>query len=355
MTRKTLALAAAFLCVFASAQAQPAPDAPKGDADNTRGTFTIQSENDVFNVLNRSDRDYTNGLRIGWLSGPTDIWPWLVPITTFPAFFGEPAATRTDRKWGVSLGQNIYTPENTALSTRIYNDRPYAAWAYIGGALQYTYYKKDEKGNELPTRQDTLQVDVGLVGPAVGGEFTQNNFHNIIHVEQVNGWANQLHNEPTLGLTFERRWRTGVRAVFNDPQLEIDFVPRMAAAVGNVATYASAGGLFRIGRDLNVDFGPARARPALPGSDGFSGTGFSWYLFAGGDAQVWARNMFIDGNLDGYGSNITRRPFVGEAQAGLALIFQGVRVTLSQVLRTSEFYERDRINMFGSVNVTFRY
>ena len=65
--------------------------------------------------------------------------------------------------------------------------------------------------------------------------------------------------------------------------------------------------------------------------------------------------MFIDGNLDGTGSTVTRRPFVGEAQAGLALIFEGVRITFSHVLRTPEFFERDRITQFGSVNVTFRY
>ncbi len=356
MTIKILALAALFLCGSTAAFAQAAPDAPKGDADATSGSFTIQVENDVFNRLGPSDRDYTSGLRIGWMSGPTSsIPPWLSSATTFPAFFGEPQPTRIDRRWGLSLGQNLYTPENTTTSAFIANDRPYAGWLYVGGSLQNTFYKKNDKGAEVPTRQDTLQLDVGIVGPAALGEFTQNNFHRIINVDRVNGWANQLHNEPTLGLTFERRWRTGVTEIFEKPGLQLDFVPRLGAALGNVATYGSVGGQFRIGNDLSIDFGAARPRPSLPGSDGYAGSGFAWYLFAGGDAQVWARNMFIDGNLDGYRTGITRRPFVGEAQAGLALVFEGVRVTFSHVLRTSEFYERDRIEQFGSVSVTFRY
>ena len=52
---------------------------------------------------------------------------------------------------------------------------------------------------------------------------------------------------------------------------------------------------------------------------------------------------------------VSHLPFVAEAQAGLALTYRGVRFTYTQVLRTPEFYERDRFEQFGSINVTFRY
>ncbi len=65
-----------------------------------------------------------------------------------------------------------------------------------------------DTGRDEPTRLDTLQLDLGVIGPAAGGEFVQNNFHNLIGVDPAYGWGNQLHNEPTVGLTFERRWRT---------------------------------------------------------------------------------------------------------------------------------------------------
>ena len=165
-------------------------------------------------------------------------------------------------------------------------------------------------------RLDTLQLDLGLIGPAAGGEFVQNNFHRLIGVPTANGWANQLHNEPTIGLTFERRWRTNHGVVFEDPKLEYDVVPRLGVALGNVATYASVGGTIRIGKDLRNDFGPARARPALPGSEGFIGEGFGWYFFVGAGGEAVARNIFLDGNTDGNSLRVWHRPFVGEAQAG---------------------------------------
>ena len=221
----------------------------------------------------------------------------LLRLTTIPTFFGEDPVSSVTRRFGISIGQNIYTPQDTDTSAPIHNDRPYAAWLYASFALQSTYKRVDPRTlKDVPVRLDTLALDVGLVGPAAGGEFVQNNFHKLIGDATANGWANQLHNEPTIDLTFERRWRTNHGVVFEDPKLEYDVIPRIGATVGNVVTYASAGGTVRIGKDLQDDFGPTRARPALPGSEGFIGEGFGWYFFLGAGGEAVARNMFLDGN-----------------------------------------------------------
>jgi lipid A 3-O-deacylase len=355
----TIAVAmSAFMASIAGLSAQTPPPRVSATEDEQRSIYTFQVENDVFNRLSRSDRDYTNGLRVGWLSPAlTEMQPGLVALTTLPTFFGEAPARSVIRRVGISFGQNLYTPEDTYATQPIYNDRPYAAWLYGSVALQYTYKRPDPKtGIDEPVRLDTLQFDAGLIGPAAGGAFVQNNWHTLIGVAPTYGWANQLHNEPTLGLAFERRWRTGRSVLIEDPKLEVDFIPRVGAALGNVATYASVGGTGRIGKNLRDDFGPTRARPALPGSEAFIGDGsFGWYLFAGLDAQVVGRNIFLDGNTDGDSLSVGHRPFVGEAQIGLAILYGGVRFTYTQVLRTPEFYQQDRFTQFGSVNITFRY
>ncbi len=342
---------------LAHAQSVPLDTTP--DPDERRSIFTFQVENDVFNRIGKSDRDYTNGVRLGWLSPALPELPdGLGRLVTFPTFFGEAAATSVTRRVGVSVGQNIYTPADTSISAPIYNDRPYAGWLYASFALQSTYKRSDPgtPGKEEPVRLDTLQFDLGLVGPAAGGEFVQNNFHHLIGVAPANGWANQLHNEPTFGLTLDRRWRIGRGIVFDDPKLEYDIIPGLGASIGNAATYVSAGGTLRIGKDLRNDFGPSRARPALPGSEGFVGDGFGWYFFVGLQGEAWAYNMFLDGNTDGNDVvRVTNRPFVAEASAGLTVLFRGVRISYTQVLRTPEFFQRDRFDQFGSINVTFRY
>lgn len=326
------------------------------DPDELRNIFSFQVENDFFNIVGKSDRDYTNGLRIGWLSPALPSLPDLLAnITNFPTLFGERPATSVTRRVGISVGQNLYTPQNTDTSQPIFNDRPYAAWLYSSVALQQTYKRTNEKGVEEPIRQDTIQLELGLVGPAAGGAFVQNDFHRLINDAPANGWANQLHNEPTLGLTFERRWRVGRGTVFDSPKLEYDMVPTFGFAAGNVSDYIDVGGVVRLGKDLGNDFGPPRSRPALPGSEGFQGDGFRWYLFAGLNGQAVARNMFLDGNLDGNSMHVTHRPLVAEGTLGIAFLFNGVRVSFTQVLRTPEFFEQDRFDQYASINVSFRY
>ena len=345
------------MVIGGAAQAQLPPIDTNPSPDEQRSIFTFQVENDVFNRVGKSDRDYTNGARFGWLSPALPEFPEsLARLTTVPTFFGEGPASSVTRRVGISIGQNLYTPQNTETSAPILNDRPYAAWLYSSFALQQTYKRRNpQTDREDPVRLDTLQLDLGVIGPAAGGEFVQNKFHRLIGVPTANGWANQLHNEPTIGLTFERRWRTGQGVIFENPLLEYDVIPSVGLALGNAATYASAGGTLRIGKNLRKDFGPPRPRPALPGSDGFIGEGFGWYLFVGAGGEAVARNIFLDGNSDGNSLSVWHRPFVGEVQAGLAILFRGVRISYTQVLRSPEFFERDRWNQFGSFNIAFRY
>lgn len=355
--RSGVTLVVAFALFGGAARAQLPPIDTNPSPDEQRNIFTFQVENDVFNRIGKSDRDYTNGVRFGWLSPALpDLPDSLARLMTFPTFFGEGPVSSVTRRVGISVGQNLYTPQNTETSAPILNDRPYAAWLYSSFALQQTYKRRNpQTDREDPVRLDTLQLDLGVIGPAAGGEFVQNKFHRLIGVPTANGWANQLHNEPTIGLTFERRWRTGQGTIFESPLLEYDVIPSVGLALGNAATYASAGGTLRIGKNLRKDFGPPRPRPALPGSDGFIGEGFGWYFFAGAGGEAVARNIFLDGNSDGDSLSVSHRPFVGEAQAGLAILFRGVRISYTQVLRSPEFFERDRWNQFGSFNVSFRY
>lgn len=349
---------AILVAMAGSAAAQRVPIDTTPDPDELRNIITFQVDNDFFNPIGRTDRDYTNGMRLGWLSPALpDLPNGLAALTTFPTFFGEAPVSSVTRRVGVSIGQNLYTPVNTGASQPIFNDRPYAGWLFASLALQQTYKRVNPKTNEdEPVRLDTVQIEVGLVGPSAGGEFVQNNFHTLIGDAKSLGWANQLHNEPTFGLTFERRWRTGRDVLIENPKLEWDFIPSIGASLGNVMTYARAGGMFRLGKELRDDFGPGRSLPALPGSEGFIGTGFGWYLFVGANAEAVARDIFLDGNTDGMSIvHVTHRPFVGEFQAGIAILVNGVRIAFTDILRTPDFYEQNRWDQFGSINVTFRY
>src|SRR5882672_10278625 len=119
---KGTALALAIMGLATTAYAQPIPLDTTPDPDELRNIFTIQIENDVFNRFGTTDRDYTNGIRIGWLSPALPELPdGLTRLITFPTFFGETPATSVTRRVGISFGQNLYTPADTTTAAPIYN------------------------------------------------------------------------------------------------------------------------------------------------------------------------------------------------------------------------------------------
>ena len=330
---------------------------PHPSPDELRNIFTFQVENDVFNRIGKSDRDYTNGVRFGWLSPRLpDLPDGLGSLTTFPTFFGEGPVSSVTRRFGISIGQNIYTPQDTDTSAPIHNDRPYAAWLYASFALQSTYKRVDPKTiKDEPVRLDTLQLDLGLIGPAAGGEFVQNNFHSLIGVAtgQRLGQpaAQRADDRAHLRAALAHRPRRGLR----DPKLEYDVVPRIGVALGNV------GDLCQCRRHAAHRQGPAqRLRPGAR---------------AAGAARIgrlhrrWIRLVFFRRRRrrGGGPQHLPRRQHRRQQPAAFRIArssarprqaspscIRGVRLSYTQVLRTPEFFERDRWDQFGSINVDFQ-
>src|SRR5262245_46678349 len=120
----TLAAAASLVGIATMAQ-EAAPLPP-----DRRGVVTFVNENDLY-AIDNSDRHYTNGVRLGWLSADDDVAEWAKALADELPFL-DPTARR---RMGVAVGHNLYTPENKASSEFIPSDRPYAAWLYTGFAL----------------------------------------------------------------------------------------------------------------------------------------------------------------------------------------------------------------------------
>src|SRR6266581_4792595 len=113
---------------------------------------------------------------------------------------------------------------------------------------------------------ENLELDVGLVGPGALGKQVQNDFHQFIGTATAKGWSSQLQSETGVALSYERKWR---QPLAGDSRLGVDVVPQLGVTVGNIFTYGDIGALLRIGEGLRADYGPARIRPALSGTDYF--------------------------------------------------------------------------------------
>lgn len=325
-------LALALCLVMASA-------AGASEADSDRGTFTLHFENDVLGT-DDSDRHYTNGLLLTYQTGENRVWDWLDGWAR-RHYFLEPDV-RLRASWAV--GQSLFTPEDISTTELVVNDRPYAGWLHADlGLVGIT--------DEILR---TMELSVGVVGPAAGGEPLQKWFHEIIGSPEPMGWHNQLNNELTLMLVFEQKWRN----LFGPGLLglQMDLSPHGSVALGNVFTFGGVGGTIRIGQGLERDFGPPRIQPAPPGSGYLlSGKGFGWYVFGGVDGRLMLHNIFLDGNTFSSSHSVERNPLVGDLLGGVAVTGLGMRVGLVYVARTEEFKGQNTSDHFGSVTFSVKF
>lgn len=310
------------------------------------GTWTLNVENDR---IANTDRHYSNGIRLGWVSEAED--GDHLPEVRDALQFLYPLADVRGGRLGLEVGHNIYTPADTEARTLITDDRPYAGWLYASGSL----YAETGKGigDHFTETLDKMALEVGIVGPAALGEQVQNNYHKLIGVSTSKGWDNQINNELGINLIGERKWRHKALRFYG---LEADAIPHVGASLGNVYTHVNGGVTLRFGQELYVDYGPPLIRPSLSGFGAINpAEKFSWYAFAGVDGRWVLRNIFLDGNTFSDSHSVDKKSLVGDFVAGIAITYQNVRVAFTHVMRTREFDTQEESDRFGAVSLSFRF
>ncbi len=323
------AIAGALVC-GGSAIAEPPQD--------PHGILTLQIENDAVSTRRgTSDEYYTSGLRLGYTTGTNG-------VPDFLANLGRVVWGDGVQRISFDLSQSIFTPHNTQLNPPNPNDRPYAGW--LRGDVQLLTDKDNSRS--------VLGLSLGVIGPGSLGRQVQNGFHDVIGDPGTKGWNYQLRDEPTFQLLAGRTYRLPLRQI---GAVETDVLPALTAGVGNVRDYAQAGFVFRLGQGLNSDFGVPRIEPGFSGGDAYTPTRpFVWYVFAGASGQVVGRDLFLDGSSFRNSPSVGHRVFVGEAEAGAAVMLGGVRVTYLQVFQTPEFNrQRSGLFNFGSLSASVRF
>jgi lipid A 3-O-deacylase len=321
------------------------------------GTWSFQWENDLF-AKERTDRYYTNGLRlvyaresrllshrdegdglIRWYSNAAGTW--LCSLTT---------CDRTGTLVSIDThgGQNMYTPKNLVRRSPYPFDRPYAGWLYLGQRVNLVDLPNQARDG---TRRQSLDILVGIVGPAAGAGKVQEEWHHLTNSTDPQGWPHQLKNEFAVQASYTLTHRLPLGRTG-------DALPFARLTVGNVFTHAALGGQLRWGTNLG---GFGHFDPA-PSSIPFSAasvnvealrplgaaprrTSPSNYVFVALEGRVSGRNIFIDGNtFRNYPeqSFISREPLVGDITLGFSVrALDRWRITYGHTWRSKE-YRLDR-------------
>ena len=310
-----VAIAATLVALVAAGAARASP--PVGSE------LQLFVENDL---LARTDRYYTNGIKFG---GGASFDLLQLPANEILEAIAPKASSEV--RFGVFLGQNLYTPRTITVSAAQPLDRPWAAWLYLGGVAQ----------RATQNRLDTVEIDLGVVGPAALGREIQSGWHKLIDAPKPMGWHNQIPNEPAFLVSWLAK---GKHRLGSTQGIDLELIPHGGATVGTTLTLARAGGILRLGRNMTgfgtdtIEPGGAMLKNIRRDIEPARAQGVEWWIFAGLDHRLVARNIFLDGTVFRDSHSVQRRPHVYDVTAGLSLRIDALRLSLTRVRRSEEFF-----------------
>lgn len=346
-------LSRTLLLSLSAALAQPASAASDTCTQELRRqhppTVNLRVDNDMFGGEDQ-DQGYTSGVGLVLVSPNVQDFlgdPCLPRLARWMNHHLQPVLPpgADQQNMVVRIGQGMFTPSDPEPSELIENDRPYA------GVLlaSFGYNARNMQ------RMHTNQLHIGWVGPAALAEQSQRAIHKISHSPTFNGWDNQLHNEPVIGFTHERKRRWPGNDNFNADGWAWDAIGHAGGTLGNFRTEASTGMELRFGYRIPDDFGTSPVRPggenSAPQASGFS-PGWSIHAFVSTEARLVLRDISLDGNTFRDSHSVEKKYLVGDVGYGLALTHGRWKFALARYHRSREFKGQQERPTFGSFTLS---
>lgn len=327
--------------------------------DTGDANLTFYLDNDLFAA---EDENYTNGVRLSWMSGARDPeeFGWLQrqlqDLTgdaesrkLFRRLSGFEDPENLEYNYGFSLTQLMFTPEDLDALSAPPGERPYAAWL----GVDFSLHAKD--ANAL----NSVSLAIGTTGRYALGEEAQDLIHGLRGLKKFQGWDSQIPSEITLNLYSTQRRRLAILAPTTE-DFSIDGFTEWRLALGNFRTGASVGGLVRFGWNLPANFADARLSVTAYSHqpfkfDGERDSGWSFYGVTGALVSGVVHNITIDGPVfRDFDTGVTSKTVVGEIYAGFGIGYNRWNFSYVHTFRSKEFKGQDETQSFGSLTVGYR-
>lgn len=218
---KTTLLVVVFICLTKFLLAQTS----ENESYQQLHMLNVKQDNDLYQYWFKSDKDFTDGFHIELYHRVFNnkIANWLLIGFENEKF----------NDFSLSVGQDIFTPENIATSLLDTNDRPYSALLYFN----YSKYSNQFfKGKKISSK-----LMFGLSGRKALGNEIQNGVHKKLGNQSANGWAHQL----GTGLMLDYNFKYEQLLPFSSSFFETSFYGK--AHLGTIYNYGALGIEFKIG------------------------------------------------------------------------------------------------------------
>jgi hypothetical protein len=314
-------------------------------SDNKRTFASIVFENDVFF---KDDGLYTNGLFFTWGYNHVDsLNEQHLPIWIATLAEQTHLTPSENKEYAVSygLGQLFQTAIDISQEELIKEDAPYVGLlAWDVNLLAFDENMSDEVG-----------LTLGVVGDIAGGEFTQSIVHSINRANQPAGWDNQIDNEFVFRLQARRTWRlsqTELQTPFFNSQF--DWLVGIDGGIGNLRSDLATGVGFRIGQQLDENFGSATVFP-LQKFNRLNYSPYGWYFFANLSANIVVNDIFINGNTFHDSHKVDLRHKQIAVSAGIMANIYDFSILYTFLYITDEYEGQAEPSRFGSISIAYHF
>lgn len=328
-----------------------------------KASITLLLENDMFAG---HDKNYTNGFTLGYMSSTEDNndLTWLsrsmgmlaggtCANSAWCGFMGIDTSKVVEHQWGVNITQLMFTPQSHQSYTQPqYGEHPYAAWLALG----ITSVVKTED------RNNTLDVYLGVVGPAALGHPVQDFVHKVVDSPYWEGWDNQIPNEFAFLVSFESKYRLRfLETISSTGNLSSDGYASWTVDLGNVYMRGGVEIYMRYGYQLGRNSAYVGWEPTSHAVAPFANMRqpmgpWSAYVFWGARCRGSAYDIFLDGTM--FRSSpvtVDKYPVVADVYVGACLVYKDLEFTFGYTQRTKEYHGQDKPQWMGCAVVRYSF
>jgi len=290
--------------------------------------FGIQTDNDSY-LGQGSDKYYTNGIFFYYRK----------------ALKVGDSGNLQNKILGLELGQKMFNPQSGYVRDADDVDRPFAAYTYVGGTLNLLYK------NESTLK---LGAQIGLVGPAAGGEPVQKLIHNTFGFYTLNGWQYQIRNDVELNLSAEYN-KLLARASWADVSLA------SYANLGTGFTGAGLGPLFRFGNfnQLFSSISTQSTASLTPQSNLLHKQELFFYYKPQINAVVYDATiqggLFSSHDPNSLEITGTKKPFIFSQQFGVGFSFTRFTFDVAAIFHTREVRTMVHSHQWAAITGVYRF
>jgi len=295
--------------------------------------------------LTGTDRGYTNGVRLAYLSNSDKdrgkrLSGMMATARDKLAFLPGIGSPDAEHAVTASLRQLMVTPGDISEPEPQYNDIPYVGHL----ALSTTFWSWTEESIT------GFGGHLGVIGPESGAEAIQKWVHKATGSEKPRGWGNQLGTDVVGGLQVAHARKLFQTGAGGDLQQRVAVIG--SGLLSSFRTSVKTGAIWQFGRRLPVNFVPeysgTSSTIALPASLNTQGSG--WSVFVGLGLE-YVGYSYIDDNSGPY--RFDEGPVIG--QLGIGAAWQWNRVHAGLIFRaTTGEDDRHKDNFsFGTLSLSW--